>query len=99
MKIFTILLILALSTAVFAGIIAGPYHTPNPNHIWKKVYFGPLRTLDYAGIHLSIQNPKSKLILLTSISATTALPITKSNFCILVSPSCQSGDVDTLPSV
>ena len=96
MKAFTILLILALSTAVFAGIIAGPYHTPNPNHIWKKVYFGPLRTLDYAGIHLHIQNLKSKSILLSSILAIMESPITKSNSCILASHFSQSGDVDIL---
>ena len=60
MKTAVILLILAFSSLTLAGIL-GIGRTPNPNDIFKKVQFNPLRTLDYAGTPAIMQTPKSKL--------------------------------------
>lgn len=99
MKSIVLLLTIALSSLVFAGIILDPYHTPNPNNIWKKVYFGPLRTLDYAGNHIAIQNLKYKSIFLSLTLAITPSHTAKSKFCILIMLFFQSGGVDILLSV
>lgn len=60
MKSAVILLTLALLGVALAGIIPGAFRTPNPNDIFKKVQFRPLRTLDYAGRFSSMQSPKLK---------------------------------------
>ena len=44
-----VILVLALTSAVLAGVIYTPLHTPNPNDILKQVHFYPLNVLDFAG--------------------------------------------------
>ena len=96
MKLAVVLLTIAFSTLVLSSIMHGQIRTPNPNDIFRKVQFRPLRPLDYAGIFLPIKNLKLKSILF--LSTKDIIESHTINLCcfIPVTQSSLSIDADTL---